>query len=81
MLCPKGARDHAGCATAQLGALHTPPDASPAAMELLVVAGAYVAGVLLLVFIMLFGESELFARTPVSWAHWLITSGICQGIE
>lgn len=50
-------------------------------MELVTFAGLYVLVVIGFVFVMLFGEHEWFLSTPVSWAHWLITSGMCQGIE
>lgn len=38
-----------------------------------------IAGVLLLVVTLLFGQNPLFARTPLPWLHWLLTEGLCDG--
>eukprot|EP01025_Chloroclados_australasicus_P059120 TRINITY_DN7464_c0_g1_i1.p1 TRINITY_DN7464_c0_g1~~TRINITY_DN7464_c0_g1_i1.p1 ORF type:complete len:383 (-),score=15.25 TRINITY_DN7464_c0_g1_i1:133-1197(-) len=34
-----------------------------------------------MLFILLFGESPIFENTPISYVHYLITCGICDGIE
>jgi hypothetical protein len=65
----------------RIQALRWPHHRKWCSMEPLTFAGVYIAGILVFVFVMLFGESELFANTLVSRAHWLITVGACQGIE
>ena len=50
-------------------------------MDLLVFAALYVAFMLALVFVLLWGEHEAFVGTPVAWAHWLLSSGVCEAAE
>lgn len=50
-------------------------------MELLTFAAAYIAFVLALIFVLLWGEQPAFEGTPISWAHWFLTGGACQGAE
>ena len=50
-------------------------------MEPILFAGLYILVLIMFVFVMLFGESELFANTPVASAHAFINGGACSHIE
>jgi hypothetical protein len=51
-------------------------------MELLTFVILYFSATACLVFVLLFGEAPLFARTPpVAQLHWLLTQGWVEGIE
>ncbi|KAK9835458.1 hypothetical protein WJX74_000497 [Apatococcus lobatus] len=49
-------------------------------MNLVEFGFVYVGLLGLFIFILLFGETPLFQGTPVSFVHWLITSGIWEGV-
>lgn len=50
------------------------------AMNLVEFGFVYVGLLCVFIFVLLFGETPLFQATPVSFVHWLITSGIWEGV-
>lgn len=50
-------------------------------MEALLGLVLYACGLLLLIFALLCGQNELFARTPLPRLHHLITQGLCDAAE
>ncbi|GLC57570.1 hypothetical protein PLESTB_001241500 [Pleodorina starrii] len=50
-------------------------------MDLFVFAIGYFSATAFFIFILLFGESPVFRRTPVAALHWFVTVGICNGAE
>ncbi|KAI8474146.1 MAG: zf-DHHC-domain-containing protein [Monoraphidium minutum] len=50
-------------------------------MEFLTFLLAYFGGTACLVFVLLFGEAPMFARTPVATAHWMLTRGWAEALE
>ncbi|KAL6761035.1 DHHC palmitoyltransferase-domain-containing protein [Haematococcus lacustris] len=49
--------------------------------DLVLFTGAYLAFAIVIIGTLLFGENLAFRGTPVSWLHWLLTSGIWSGVE
>jgi hypothetical protein len=41
----------------------------------------YACGLLLIIFALLCGQNELFARTPLPRLHHFITQGLCDTVE
>ena len=48
-------------------------------MGFITAVGLWLALFGVVLFVMLFGESEMFQGTPVEQLHWLITDGLCVG--
>ena len=48
-------------------------------MDVVTLFFLYIGFIASYVFILLFGELDMFQGTPVSFAYWLMTEGICEG--
>lgn len=49
-------------------------------MDFVTFVGIYLGGAALLLLILLFGESPMFFNTPLPKVHWLLTSGLIEGL-
>lgn len=58
----------------------SPNDENARDMNLVEFGFVYVGLLGVFLFVLLFGETPLFQATPVSFVHWLITSGVWEGL-
>lgn len=50
-------------------------------MDALLVLGAWLCALLLIIFVLLFGQNAAFAHTPLPRLHWLVTQGLCHAVR
>ena len=50
-------------------------------MEFFPLLFSYLAVFALVLFLLLFGESEMFEGTPVAAVHWCVSDGVCSGMS
>ncbi|EFJ49363.1 hypothetical protein VOLCADRAFT_89714 [Volvox carteri f. nagariensis] len=50
-------------------------------MDLFTLTLIYLSATAFSIFILLFGESPIFKRTPIATLHWSLTTGLCDGME